>query len=210
MDECRPLVSSAKAPPYDRSKSLGEQVVRRAAVDGLSTVIIKPTAVIGPFDYRPSHFGQALLMMASGKLPALIKGGFDWVDARDVAEYAVKAAETAPDGSDYLFSGHWLSVGDLARAATSVTGKSCPSFMCPNSVAQLCAPVMTATLQLAGKRPIFTSVTLRALASNSKVSHAKATAQLGYTPRPFDDTIADTVNWFIENGYLKNGRTNAS
>ena len=44
-----------------------------------------PTAVIGPYDFQPSHQGQMLLSMAAAKtLPALVDGGFDWVDVRDV------------------------------------------------------------------------------------------------------------------------------
>ncbi len=98
IDESRPYVSSPDAPPYDRSKAAGEKLVRRAVDEGLDAVIINPTGVIGPFDYRPSHFGQALILIASGKMPVLIEGGFDWVDARDVAECAIKAEETAAAG----------------------------------------------------------------------------------------------------------------
>lgn len=202
IDESCPLVESIKSPPYDRSKAGGEKIVRQAIKDGLDAIILNPTGILGPYDYRPSHQGQALLLMASGRLPVLLEGGFDWVDARDVAEYAIKAQEMAPAGSTYLLSGHWLSVRELAQMAAAVTGKRAPTVTCPMAVARACAPGVTTVSRLLGKRPIFTQASLEVLTSNKNMSHARAAGELGYNPRPVRQTIEDTIQWFIDNGYL--------
>lgn len=204
VDESNPYVCSPKAPPYDRSKAAGEQLVIRAVDEGLDAVIISPTGVIGPFDYRPSHFGQALIQIATGKIPVLIEGGFNWVDARDVAEWAIKAEQSAAAGSKYLLSGHWLSVRDISIIAAGIMGNKAPALVCPMAVARACAPIVTAASELSGIRPVFTTVSLDALVSNRHISHAKATAELGYTPRPIRETLSDTMQWFKENGYIKN------
>ena len=107
VDELRPLVDNQGCPPYDRSKAAGEREVRQGIEQGLDAVILNPTAVIGPYDYRLSHFGEALLAMARGKLPALVQGGFNWVDVRDVVAGAISAEERAPIGAKYLFSGNY-------------------------------------------------------------------------------------------------------
>jgi dihydroflavonol-4-reductase len=206
IDESRPFVNMEKAPAYDRSKAAGEQIVRRAVTKGLNAVIINPTAVVGPFDYRPSHTGQAIIQMATGKLPVLIDGGFDWVDARDVVSGAIKAAEIAPSGSRYLLSGHWLSLKGLAEMVSSVSGVRPPAFTCPMGIAALCAPIVTFTARMAGKRPIYTSASLKAVVSNRDTRHDKATSELGYQPRPLQETIFDTVTWFKENGYLRGNK----
>lgn len=203
IDESRPYISSPHAPPYDRSKAAGEKLVAAAISEGLNAIIINPTGVIGPFDYRPSHFGQALIQIASGRMPVLIDGGFDWVDARDVAEYAIKAEELATAGSKYLLSGTWLSVREIAGIAAELMGTRAPSLICPMPLARACAPLVTAASGLAGTRPIFTSVSLGALVSNRSISHGKATAELGYAPRPVRQTLDDTIKWFKDNGYLK-------
>ena len=204
IDEYRPYVSSPKAPPYDRSKAAGEQLVRHAVDEGFDAIIINPSGVIGPFDYRPSHFGQALIQIATGKIPVLIEGGFDWVDARDVAEWAIKAEEVAAPGSRYLLSGHWLSIRDISSIAAGIMGNRAPALVCPMAVARACAPIITAASALAGTRPVFTTVSLDALASNRNISHAKATSELGYAPRPIRETLSDTIEWFKDNDYIKN------
>ena len=203
VDESRPLVESRQHPPYDRSKAAGEKEVRKGIEKGLDAIIINPTGVIGPYDYQPSHFGTALLSMANGKIPALIDGGFDWVDVRDVVKGAMQAERLAPSGSKYLLSGHWVSMRDMAGMVKEITDASIPGFVCPMPLAQLGAPVATACNRLLGRRPLFTTVSLKALNSNHHVSHEKAIREFGYQPRPFRETLFETLKWFAEAGKLK-------
>jgi dihydroflavonol-4-reductase len=202
VDESRPLVVSKRCPPYDLSKAAGEKAVRQAIEQGMDAVIIYPTAVIGPHDYQLSFLGEALLLLAHHRLPALVTGGFDWVDARDVAVGAMLAEKNAPPGAAYLLSGHWVSMCDIARIVAEITGTPAPGFVCPLWLARLGAPFIKAASRLNGKRPLYTSVSLRALRSNRHISHDRATRELGYQPRPFRETLRDTLRWFDETGQL--------
>jgi dihydroflavonol-4-reductase len=202
VDESRPLVASRRCPPYDRSKAAAEAVVRRAIERGLDAVIIYPTAIIGPHDYQPSYFGEALLLLARHKLPALVTGGFDWVDVRDVVAGAMLAEAQAPRGAAYLLSGHWVSMCDIAAGVAEITGVPVTRFVCPLWLARAGAPIIKGISLLNGKRPLYTDVSLRALKSNRRISHDKATRELGYQPRPFRETLIDTLRWFEENGQL--------
>ena len=202
VDESRPLVESRHYPPYDRSKAAAEIEVRHGIVRGLDTVIIYPTAIIGPHDYQPSYFGEALLLLAKHKLPALVTGGFDWVDVRDVVAGAILAEAGAPPGARYLLSGHWVSMCDIADGVAEVIGVPDTRFVCPLWLARAGAPVIKGISHLSGKRPLYTDVSLRALKSNKHISHEKATRELGYQPRPFRETLVDTLRWFEVNGQL--------
>jgi dihydroflavonol-4-reductase len=203
VDEKRPLVALKSCPPYDRSKAASERVVHEAIDKGLDAVIIYPTAAFGPHDYAPSFFGEALISMANRKLPALVTGGFDWVDARDVAAGAMLAEAKAPTGARYLTSGHWVSMCDIAKMIADITGVNTDKFVCPLWLAHIGAPFIEGFSHINHTRPLYTSVSLRALKSNRNISHARATSELGYQPRPFRETLTDTLHWFEANGYLK-------
>lgn len=203
VDESHPLVESRQYPPYDRSKAAGEKEIRKGIEKGLDAIIINPTAIIGPWDSQPSHFGAALLSMANSKLIALIKGGFDWVDARDVVKGAIEAEKRAPAGSKYLLSGHWVSLCEMANMVKEITDASVPNFICPLWLARIGAPIATAYNRLVGNRPLYTSISLKALNSNPHISHEKATRELDYQPRPFRETLIDTLMWFEECGKLQ-------
>jgi dihydroflavonol-4-reductase len=203
QDETGPLVNGDNGAPYDRSKAGGTREVRNGIEKGLDAVIIHPTAVIGPNDFQPSYLGEAILMMARGKLPALIPGGYDWVDVRDVVLGTIAAAEKAPTGSAYLLSGNWVSLCDMVELIGELVGRKMSKFVCPMWLAQVGAVYFQAASKLTGKQPLYTSMSLRTLAENRNVNHEKATRELGYQPRPLRDTLEDTLRWFRENGKLE-------
>ena len=204
VDELRPLVDSQGCPPYDRSKAASEREIRQGIERGLDAVVLNPTAVIGPNDFQLSHFGEVLLAMARGKLPALVEGGFNWVDVRDVVDGALRAQEQAPPGAKYLLSGNWATVRKLAELTEEILGIPSPRFICPTWLARSSAPVVTAFNRLIQNRQLYTSVSIRALSNcNHNISHEKATRELNYHPRPLHDTLADTFRWFAEAGLLK-------
>ena len=202
VDETNPLVNSLKYAPYDRSKAAGTRAARQGIARGLDAVIIHPTAVIGPHDYQPSYLGEAILMIAEGTLPALVPGGYDWVDARDVAAGAITAAEKAPKGAAYLLAGQWVSMCDMAAMIAEIMGISGSKFVCPLWLAHTGALYFRLTSKMTGKRPLYTSMSLKALQDNKNVSHEKANRELGFNPRPFRETLVDTLKWFQENGRL--------
>jgi dihydroflavonol-4-reductase len=202
VDEKRPLGDAKDFPPYDRSKAEAEKEVRRGVERGLDAVIIYPTAVVGPHDYEPSYLGQALLRMARRQLPALVTGGYDWVDVRDVVRGAITAGERANCGESYILSGHWLSLRDIAAVVAEITGMPPPRLTLPLGIARLGVPFVAAVSQFTGRRPLYTRFSLRALESNRNMSHDKASCELGYQPRPFRETMEDTLRWFRDNGQL--------
>jgi dihydroflavonol-4-reductase len=202
LSETRPLVDSRRFPPYNYSKAEGERVVRQAIAQGLDAIIVSPTGMIGPYDFQPSHFGATLLAMARGKLPVLVNAGLDWVDTRDVAEGMIRACERAGAGEKYFLSGHWVSLTDIAQVVSQVSGRRPPRLAVPLGLARAAAPLAEAFVRLAGKRALFTSISMKELGSNRQVSHERATRELDYEPRPFQATLSDTLNWYRANGLL--------
>jgi dihydroflavonol-4-reductase len=203
VNELNPLLDAENCPPYDISKAAAEIEVRKGIEKGLDAVILNPTAVMGPHDHGMSHIGLFLLALAQGKLPALVEGGFNWVDVRDVVQAALQAEKQARTGAKYILSGHYATVRELAQIAENITGKTAPRLCLPAWFVRAGAPVVEAFNQAAGNRNIFTSVSVRALVNcNKTISYEKAGRELGYLPRPLQETIFDTFRWFQEEGLL--------
>ena len=203
VNEARARVTSPKYPPYDRSKASGEQEILRGIQRGLDAVILNPTGIIGPFDFEPSYLGVGLLHMAHGRLPALVSAGFNWVDARDVALAAMKASHHGLTGENYLIAGHWRSIEQIAALAAEFSGRPAPRLIVPLWLASAGLPITAAHAALTRQTNIFTKATIMALKSNRNIDHSKASQQLDYQPRPFRETIFDTLKWFSDHGYIK-------
>jgi dihydroflavonol-4-reductase len=201
VDESCLAFESRRQTPYARSKAAGEEEVRQGLARGLDAIILYPSAILGPHDYRLGFPNQGLLAIASGELWALIDGGFDWVDVRDVVDGALRAAARAPSGARYILSGHWASLRDLAELAHEINGVVVPRLVFPMWMARIGAPFAVALNRLKGGRPLYTTASLKPLAGNHRISHARAARDLDYQPRPLRRTVTETWQWLEHNGF---------
>lgn len=183
---------------YDYSKASADRLIRQNDCKTLSTRIIYPTAVLGPNDFKLSLFGQAILKMANGRLPALVSGGFDWVDARDVAWGAVEAAEKGVDKDRYILSGHYLAMPEVAAVIAELTGVAAPGLTCPVWLAGVFAPLMSIWARLTGETPLYTRDSLAILSTNKVMSHDRASRNLSYRPRPFRDSMLGSLSFYTD------------
>ena len=191
------------SPVYDRTKYAGEIAVRNLIKMGLPAVVIHPTGVIGPGDHRPSRMGQVLIDLSSKKLPALISGGFNWVDVRDVCIGALAAEEFGRIGESYILSGQWHSTRQLATFGEEITGTPPPNFDLPMWLAQGIAPIGSLLGNISSNEYRLNSDTVSALKAARKISSAKAETELGFKSRPIRNSVHDAYKWFEKFGLLK-------
>ena len=202
LDETRPL--ALKDPIlYNRSKAWSEQLVLEAINNGMDGLIINPTSVIGPNDFRPSLVGKAIIQICQNKLPGLIRGGYDWVDVRDIASGTVRAIEKGRTGERYLLSGKWLSLPDLVGIISQYYPIKNNHIIFPYWLAELGVPFLKLYAMLRKADPLYTRESLDIVRhSHRMISADKARKELGYQPRPIETTIKDTIEWFKNNSYL--------
>jgi dihydroflavonol-4-reductase len=198
IDESLPFDPNNPYGAYDRSKAEASLEVQKATSDGLDAVILCPTGVIGPYDFRGSELGEVIRGAAEARPMFYVEGAYDFVDVRDVADGLIAAAEHGRRGESYILGGNKISVRYLLETVREVTGKAFASIKIPFSLAEFAARFTPWYYQKTKAKPRFTPYSLEVLQSNADISHAKAARELGYKPRPVIETIADTVRWFLE------------
>lgn len=208
VDETRALALGPRHRPYDRSKAMGQCIVAAAVRErGLDAVIINPTAVVGPHDYKLSRMGEVLLDIYHRRLPLLIDGGYNWVDARDVARGAMAALEKGRRGECYLLPGHWVHISEVSRLIARLTGRPTERAPAPLWLAMAASVFSLAWGRLRGREPKFTPAAVEAIGRHRRISGEKARRELGYQPRPFEETLADTFAWYAAEGLLRGAQT---
>jgi dihydroflavonol-4-reductase len=209
VTEANPLLNEGHTHggDYDHSKARAEQLVRQNTNEFLNTRIIYPTAVFGPNDFNRSLFGQVIRKLVQGRLPALVSGGFNWVDARDVAWGAVEIAEKAANNGRYILSGHYLSMTEVAAVIEELSGTAAPRFICPVWLARLFAPLMGLWARVQDETPVYTRDSLAAVSSNKRISHSLATEHFAYQPRSFRHTMQDVLHFYAEQDESQISRT---
>jgi len=198
IDESVPYDMKNPYGAYDRSKAEATLEVLNAAQTGLEAVVACPTGVIGPYDFRGSMMGAVIHDAATAKPALYVDGAYDFVDVRDVADGLISAAENGKRGESYILSGQKISIRYLLETVREITGKHFFQMKIPFDLARFAAIFTPMYYRFANATPRFTPYSLEVLQSNSNISHAKATRELGYSPRTLYESIKDTVKWILE------------
>ena len=180
---------------YAVTKIKATQAVFEAARAGLNVVVVFPSGVTGPFDFKPSEMGGRIQQFLRGWLPFRVEGAYNFVDVRDVANGLIAAMQHGVSGEGYCLCGYSVTVRALFEAAAAAQGKGRRTFAIPYSVAYLSAQVLEVFAKTFSFAPTFTTYALRVLRSNSDISFAKAHQAFGYSPRPITTAITDYVRW---------------
>jgi len=201
IDECVPFDMHNAAGVYDRTKAEASLEVLKAVEEGLDAVIVCPTGVIGPYDYRGSEMGDLLRSFMRRKPHFMIDGAYDFVDVRDVARGLILACERGRQGEVYILSGWQVKIFQLKQMVQDLLGWHSASIYIPNRLAKFSAKFMPFFYKLTGQTPKFTTYALETVLGNSNISNQKARSELGYQPRKMTSTVADTVRWWLRDDH---------
>ena len=190
-------------PVDSRSLSTGiGQLVLEAAQNGLNASVVLPSGLIGPGDLSCGNTTRMLLAFCRGRLPLGVKGGYDFVDVRDVAAGVLSCTERGKAGECYILSGHYASIQDIFTLTASLLGREPPKRYVPASLAKCAAPVFEIIARLRNERSFFTPYSIAVLCSNGNFSNRKAARELGFHARPLKETLRSTILWFQEQKLL--------
>jgi len=192
---------------YAKSKAMATQLVLDQKEGPLEIVIVHPSGVIGPFDYKLSNVSQIFIDFLLGRLTAYLRGGYNFVDVRDVAVGIRLAAEKGRRGECYILSGSEITVKELLDEISVLSGRKKIRTKLAYWFILAMSYFAEAYYKIAKRKPLFTHYSIIVLNSNYHFSHDKATWELGYTTRDIRSSIRDTLEFAIEN-YLtkhKNG-----
>ena len=133
-----------------------------------------------------------------GKLPFAVRGGYDFVDVRDVAKGILDCSENGEPGKGYILSGHYVTIRKMLQLVGKTAKQKYRPICLPLGLAKLAAPYYEHRSLKERKPLFFTPYSVAVLASNGQFSHAAASECFAYHPRPVKDTLRDMTAWLLE------------
>ena len=134
----------------------------------------------------------------AGKLPFAVRGGYDFVDVRDVAKGILACSENGESGKGYILSGHYVTIRSMLQLVGKTAKLKYRPICLPLSLAKLVAPYYERR-SLKDRKPLFfTPYSVAVLASNGQFSYAAASECFAYQPRPMEETLRDMTAWLLE------------
>ena len=183
---------------YAKSKAAATEMVFSAARKGLNVSIVFPSGIIGPGDVLGGSFTSMAKSFLTGKLPFAVRGGYDFVDVRDVAKGILACAESGEPGKGYILSGHYITIRRMLQIVGKAARLIYRPICLPLKLARLAAPYYERRC-LKEKKPLFfTPYSIAVLGSNGRFTHDAATERFAYRPRPIEETLRDMTAWLVK------------
>jgi dihydroflavonol-4-reductase len=179
--------------PYAVSKHLAETEALRVAARGLDVVIVCPAHVFGAGDLGPTSTGVVRRFLLR-RIPAYVDGAINVVDVADVAAGHLLADERGVPGERYILGTRNYTWDRLFAELARLSGVEPPPLAIPRDVA-LAAVAVAARGPLA---PPVTAEEIRGAAHWWTCRAGRARRELGWTSRPHEDTVEETVRWWEE------------
>jgi dihydroflavonol-4-reductase len=192
---------------YKRSKYVAEHEVLRAAAEGLPVSLVLPTFPLGPGDRAPTPTGKLVLDFLDGRMPAYVDTALNVVHVDDVARGHILARDLGAPGRSYILGGQNLELKELLAELAACTGLPAPTRQVPRAVA-LGVGWLSDTVEgrLLRRPPHVPLEAARMSSTRMAFDDARARAELGYTSRAAAEAVRDSVQWFLDNGYVRNRR----
>jgi dihydroflavonol-4-reductase len=183
---------------YVLSKYMSDLEALRFNLQGLPVVVVNPTFPFGSNDIAPTPTGILIQRYMTGQNPFVFRGGMNIVHVRDVAQGHFLAALKGRPGERYILGGQNITHHDFAHTVTRIAAVKPPRWEVPTApFARMGQMLEWVSDHVTHRPPLMVDKSLRySTGRYLYFDSGKARRELGYTPGPIEDALAEAVRWF--------------
>ena len=201
--ENRSLVTDPNAVPYDLSKADAQRIVLEYCDKGLNASIIHPSGIFGPNDFKPSLFGQEFINIANGKRPYSINVGYDYVDVRDLCKTSVNCIDKGEIKQNYIVGGNYMDFVYMSEVMSEILNKKLIRSTLPFGFIYMSLPGSYISSLIKKTPRAITMDSIHTIkVQNKNIPSSLSKEQLDHNPRPVEETIQDTIEFFQKRGLI--------
>jgi dihydroflavonol-4-reductase len=190
--------------PYTRSKIESELRARELQALDHPVVTVYPGGVHGPYDPYLGDQGARMVAAARGLLPVWPTGGMLFVDVREVAAVMAAVMEPGRGPRRFVVPGHHLAGPEYFASVSLAIGHRRRAMIMPASIARVTARTTRAVQRVLPERVRYPADPegVELMVRDCRLDDTAARVELGVEPRPWQETVDDTVTWLVETGAL--------
>jgi dihydroflavonol-4-reductase len=201
LNEDSPFNLAQEKIDYVHAKRSAERIALDAAATGKDVVVVNPGYLVGPEDYEPSVMGKFCSRVWKAHLSVAAPGGYSLADVRDVAVGHMLAAEHGQTGRRYILGGENIYMLEFMRRLATVAGlrpRAIPTL--PTAAVGVAAAICQLKSWKTKREPYPSFQHCRLNRYAWFVSSERAEHELGYNPRPLEETLRDAYEWHQNQG----------
>lgn len=178
---------SGKASVYSKSKFEAEREVWRGIAEGLDAVIVNPSVIIGPGDWKKGS-SQLISTVAKG-LKFYTKGTNGYVDVRDVAKISYLLACSEISNQRFILNSENLDYKNLFGLMAENLKVKSPEICIGKVLSEISWRVLAVLSFVSGKSPLITRETARSANQKYSYSNEKIRKYLTFEFIPMRESI---------------------
>jgi dihydroflavonol-4-reductase len=184
---------------YVQSRVQAEDLVLRYAFDyGLPAVAMCVSTTYGSGDWGRTPHGAFIAGAVFGKLPFLMDGiELEVVGVDDAARASILAAERGRNGERYIVSERMMPLKEVVRIAADEAGVPPPRRSIPVAALYALGALGSLRAWLTGKDAELSLQSVRMMRAEAPVDHSKAVRELGWQPRPVEESIREAARFWM-------------
>jgi dihydroflavonol-4-reductase len=184
--------------PYVESRVQAEDMVLRYAAEaGLPAVAMCVSTTYGSGDWGRTPHGAFIAGAVFGKLPFSMNGiQLEVVGVDDAARALLLAADRGRAGERYLISERMIPLKEVVKIAADEAGVPAPRRSISVPVLYGLGALGSLRARLTGKDAELSMASVRMMRAEAHVDHSKATRELGWEPRPVEESIREAARFW--------------
>jgi dihydroflavonol-4-reductase len=185
--------------PYVQSRVEAEDLVLRYASElGLPAVAMCVSTTYGSGDWGRTPHGAFIAGAVFAKLPFTMDGiQLEVVGVDDAARALILAAERGRNGERYIVSERMIALKEVVRIAADEAGVPPPRRSISVPVLYALGALGSLRARFTGKDAELSLASVRMMRAEAEVDHGKAVRELGWQPRPVEESIRDAARFWV-------------
>ena len=176
---------------YGHSKYLGEMEVWRAQAEGLNTVVVNPSIILGAGDWTEGS--TKIFKSVYDEFPWYTTGTTGFVDVRDLVTVMIDLMDTDISAEKFIVSAHNESYQNVFNLIADAFNKKRPTKKVTPFIAGLVTRVQEVKSWFSKEKPLITKETALTAMTKAQFNNEKILAALpAFSFRSLEETVADT------------------
>ena len=179
---------------YSRSKFRAEMEVWRASKEGLNTVIVNPSVIIGPGARNSST--SKIIKLANSGLPFYTNGKTGYVDAMDVARATMALVANKVYGERFILSAENKSAREMLGLMAGQLKVKTPTIEAGGWMLWLGMMTNRLFAVMTGREPVLTRESIKSTMGQSLYSSEKIIQQLDWNFTPIHESVGNAIAFY--------------
>ncbi|MGB5811012.1 MAG: NAD-dependent epimerase/dehydratase family protein [Polyangiales bacterium] len=184
------------APAYVRSRVAAEKQLLERCATGFPGIVCNVATTFGPHDHQPTPHGDLVKRTVEGTMPVYWNAKMSVVGIEDAANAMLLAETRGVVGERYIIADRMMDMKEITTKTAAFANAKRPQLRIPMWALKSGVWSLEKLTHAFGRDTVLSMSSILLMETMGDFDNTKARTELGWNPRPMDDSLRDAVVWF--------------